>query len=101
MAKLYITEFAALAVESGRLLPAPMEPSLASQTVTIAGASAQSSAFNAATTVVELHTDAICSVLFGADPTAVATGRRMAAGETRYYAVPRGQSFKVATITNT
>jgi hypothetical protein len=46
-----------------------------------------------------VHTDAICSISFGSNPTATATKARMAAGQTEYYAV--NASDKVAVITNT
>jgi hypothetical protein len=60
-----------------------------------------SSAFNAATTYVRIHTDAICSISFGTAPTATTSTMRMVAGQTEYFAVPVGRSFKVAAITNT
>jgi hypothetical protein len=58
-----------------------------------------SAAFNAATKIVRLHTDAICSVAFGAAPVAAATNARLAAGATEYFGVSPGS--KVAVITNT
>jgi hypothetical protein len=48
---------------------------------------------------VVLHTDAICSIAFGPNPTAAATNMRMAANETRQFLVNVGD--KVAVITNT
>lgn len=102
MAVLYITEYATIAImQGGRVVQAPMEPPLAEQVVAIGGGSLQSIAFNAKTTFVELHTDAICSVSFGTNPTATATTRRMAANQTTDRGVPMGQAFKVAVITNT
>lgn len=99
MATLYISEYAVLPTDAnGRVLPLTQEPALAEQSVTIAGASAQSAAFNAATKYVMIHTDVACSVLFGANPTAVAASKRMAAGETRFHGVTPGH--KVAVITN-
>ena len=105
MATLYITEFQALG-QSG--MPtwgttngptqAAQQPPIAEQTVAI-GASTQSAAFNAATVLVRLHTDAICSVLFGTNPTATTASARLAAGQTEYFGVAPG--MKVAVITNT
>lgn len=100
MATLYVTEYSSLGLQSSGPAQAALEPENASQTVAIGGASAQSNAFGAATGVVRLHSDAICSVKFGTNPTAAATNRRMAANQTEYFAVPIGQSFKVAVITN-
>lgn len=90
MAVLYITEY---------LGPTAVDPPLAEQTVAIGGTSAQSSAFNANTRYIRIHTDAICSVLVGSNPTATATKKRMAAGQTEYVAV--AGAHKIAVITNT
>lgn len=99
MATLYITEYAEMAlVQNGQMGQMPMEPPLASQAVTIAGASAQSAAFNAKTKYVRLMTDTACAVLFGTNPTALTGNDRMAANTVEYHAVPVGKSFKVATI---
>lgn len=100
MASLYVTEFEEMPHTSGSKVQAAMQPELASSKVTIAGASAQSSAFNARTRFVRLHTDAICSVKFGTNPTATADHARMAAGSTEYFGVPQGAAYKVAVITN-
>lgn len=97
MATLYISEYADVAL-AGSIQIAP-EPPLAEQTVAIGGASAQSSAFGASTRIIRVHTDAICSVLVGADPTATAAKKRLAAGQTEYFAVAPGA--KIAVITNT
>ena len=102
MAVLYITEYAEMQIgPAGRAGQMPMEPPLAEQTVAIGGTSTASAAFNAKTRFVRLHTDAICSVLFGTAPTAAATNGRMAANQTEFRAVPLGASYKVAVITNT
>lgn len=102
MAVLYITEYATVAImQGGRIVQAPLEPPLAEQTLAIGGTSVASAAFQPGTSLVELHTDAICSVKFGTSPTATATNRRMAANQTTDRGVPMGQSFQVAVITNT
>lgn len=106
MAILYIREYVGVgmvgnATGQGQAFvaaPAPVEPALADQTVAIGGSSASSVAFNAKTNLVRLHTDAICSIAFGASPTASATTARMAANQTEYFVVLPGQ--KVAVITN-
>lgn len=111
MATLYITEFQALGQAglptngygpNGPTQAAQQPPVAADQTVAIAAGSASSAAFNAATVLVRLHTDAICSVLFGlpgATPTALTTSARMVAGQTEYFGVLPG--MKVAVIANT
>jgi hypothetical protein len=101
MTTLYITEYAQLMPSPvGGQGQMPMEPPLAEQTVAISGSSAQSNAFSAATRFIRLHTDSICSVEIGTNPTATASKGRMAANQTEYRGVPVGQSFKVAVITN-
>lgn len=100
MAVLYISEYDRQCIDYLRLsVPAPQEPSIAEQSVAIGGTSTQSSAFNAKTKFVRLHTDAICSVMFGANPTAVITAKRMAAGQTEFFGVRPGD--EVAVIANT
>ncbi len=103
MAFLYITEYATggLAQVGGTVMQVPHEPPLASQVIDITIGSEQSAAFNAATTLIRLHCDATCSVLFGADPTAAVTDGRMVANQTEFRNVPKGQSYKVAVIENT
>lgn len=100
MATLYVTEFNAIGLAGGGNLQvtAASQPPVAEQTVAISGLSTQSNAFNANTLFVRLHTDSICSIEFGATPTATATTARMAANQTEYFAVMPGQ--KVAVISN-
>ena len=71
MAKLYITEYAALGPggAGGTVAQIAYEPPIASQVVTFT-TTTQSSSFNAATKFVLIHTDAICSIEFGTSPTA-------------------------------
>src|ERR1700685_4308085 len=99
MAALYVTEFVEL--EQGparRVGQMSMQPPVAEQTVAIGGSSAQSNAFNALTRIVRVHTDSICSIEFGTNPTATATTARMAANQTEYFGVPVNQSYKIAVI---
>jgi hypothetical protein len=99
MAKLYITEHEFPRYFLGSPIPVLKSPPLVSQTVAIAGASAQSSAFNASTKIIAVHTDAICSIEFGSNPTATANSRRLAANSTEYFEVDA--ATKIAVITNT
>lgn len=98
MAKIYVTEHTRPTIYQGGLLPVAYMPPLATQTVAIGGASAQSAAFNSKTVMVAVHTDAICSIEFGSNPTATANSKRMAAGTTEYFEVT--PSHKIAVITN-
>ena|SRR5215475_6410900 len=97
MAKVYIAEFSAVYLQ-GQALPYPRVPPIAEQTVAIGATSVQSSAFNAATKLVQIETDAICSLAFGANPTATANNMRLAANDVRSFCVNAGD--KVAVITN-
>ncbi len=106
MAFLSITEFAELAIgPAGRVGSMGVQPPLAEQSIANGGATTQSAAFNAKTRFVRLHTDTICAIEFGINPTAVAAGAsgtaRMAANQTEYFAVPMGQNFKVAVVSST
>lgn len=96
MSILYITEYTSFTTAGF-----PSEPEVASQTVTVSGTTAASSAFSTQTNLVRLQCDGICSVLFGTAPTATTSKRRMTAGQTEYFTVPPGQLYKVAAITNT
>ena len=101
MATVYITEYDNMPLDvNARTVPIGLEPAVAYQTVAIGGASAQSSAFNSRTRFVRIATDAICSIKFGTNPTAVATETRLAANQTEFFGVFPGQSMKVAVITN-
>lgn len=100
MATLYVTEYAAPA-HIGGLFPVAKEPEITTQAVAYTGTAAASSAFASNTTLVRIHTDSICSILFGTAPTATTSKKRMVAGQTEYFAVPVGLSYKVSAIVNT
>lgn len=74
-------------------------PTVRGNNVVIGGGSLASSPFGANTTLIRVHTDAICSFVVGAPGvTALATDSRMVAGQTEYFAVAPGEV--IATITN-
>lgn len=97
MAKAYVTEFTALAT---RVTDAPIAqaPPVAEQTVTFT-TTTQSSAFNAATRFIRVHTDSICSIAIGSNPTATTSTMRMPADTIEYFGVTAGD--KIAFVTNT
>jgi hypothetical protein len=107
MATLYITEFSRTTVTgvtgpaSQTSTPAPLVPPVAEQAIALSGASAASAAFQNDTTLVMVSTDAPCCLAWGLDPTAVAGSQRMAANETRFYGVPKGEGLKLAAISTT
>lgn len=100
MSNLYISEYADVGHLPG-LIPAAAEPVIADQLVNFAGASVQSNAFQNATQVVRIHTDSICSIAFGKNPTATTSNKRFVAGQTEYFTVGGYSNFKVAVIANT
>lgn len=101
MPTLYISEYKEMAktITAKQDLAAAQEPAIATQAISISGASAQSAAFNADTRFVEIHTDAICSISFGSNPTATTAHKRMAANQTQFFGVV--PTHKVAVISNT
>lgn len=92
MASLYVAEY------NGTNEGSPNTPPIAEQVVTYTGTAAASTAFNARTTLIRVHTDAICSIAFGKAPVAVVTNARLVAGQTEYFAVGAGD--KISAITN-
>lgn len=104
MAVFYITEYAAVGLVPGTRIPVPQEPPIAEQTVAIGVGSTQSASFNVKTVLVRLHTDAICSKLVGANPTALATSGRMGVNTTEYIALDKqtgaDSALKIAVIQN-
>ena len=99
MATLYVAEFQSVGGTGNFVTQAAQTPADAEYTVAIGAVSAQSQAFGANTRFIRVHTDAICSITFGANPTATTSKPRLAAGNTEYFAVIPGQ--KLAVITNT
>lgn len=103
MAKLYITEFSGMAVDQSRHYVPIVDATRgvlenASSPITIAAGHAESAAFNAATTIIRVHTDAICSIFISAAGTAAAaTNARMAANSTEYFGVRAGDILSVIT----
>jgi hypothetical protein len=78
----------------------PEENKLTAQTaITATGTSAQSSAFAASTRIVCVQSDEAVYVAFGTNPTATANDYRLQAGGENFFAVARGQSWKVAVKT--
>lgn len=101
MPNLYITEFAQEGVDAqGRITPIAKMPSIAEQKVAFSS-SAQSAVLSDATTIVRLHSDGVCSVAFGTNPTATTGNMRLGIGQTEYFAVQPNSGLKIAAISNT
>lgn len=100
MATLYIAEFDQLLTDAnGNVVMAPHMPPLTEQTVAIGMSHAESSAFSGRTRFAQIHCDVICSISFGTSPAATTGNQRLAANETRFVGVNRGD--KVSVISNT
>jgi hypothetical protein len=96
MAVLYITEFERVGRDAeGHQMPLGVTPVVANQTVAIGSSSAQSAALNGKTRMVRIHTDAICHVAIGSNPTATTSLTRLAADQTEYFGVLPGTKIAV------
>jgi len=101
---LFISEYSGTAMKNAQTIGSVRQPSLADSQFTVSAASAQSPAFNAATSIVRLSvggdvSTGVC-LKFGTNPTAVATGGiRMSGGQSEYFVVNGGD--KVAAILST
>lgn len=102
MAKLFVTEFSDIAQTVRGSAPVASVVGYVEQTPVVIGAgSLQSAAFATTTILVRISTDAICSIAWGANPTATTNTMRMSADKDEYFFVPPGLSYKVAVIANT
>lgn len=99
MAKLYITEFKDYQRDGAVGMGLAKLPAITTQVLTISGSNAKSAALNANTRFVRVHTDAICHITAGDDPTATTGDARLAADQTEYFGVVPGQ--KLAVIAGT
>jgi hypothetical protein len=104
MSFLYITEYAHTGEQGGDPVQCAFVPQngpIAEQKIAIGGGSVSSAAFNTNTKLLRLHSDAICSILFGITPVATVASGRMAANQTEYFFVQPGNGMSVAVIANT
>ena len=99
MSTMYIAEYRDMPTVNGLFFPVAQEPALATQTVTVSGTSAQSTAFGANTKFIGVTCDGIFSYKIAADPTATTSHFRVPANTILYFGVIAGQ--KLAAITNT
>jgi hypothetical protein len=76
-------------------LPLVRWPPLATQVVAISGSSTQSNPFGGNTKIIRVHTDSICSVIVGPNPTATTSHPRFAASQTEYIEVNPGDQLAV------
>lgn len=100
MARLSIREYEHISAVARGIVPVGEEPAIASQSLTISGASNPSTAFNTRTRFVRIHTDVNCSLDWGTAPVAVAGSCDMVAGQTEYFGVVNASNIKVAVISS-
>jgi hypothetical protein len=98
MATLYVAEFPRADSEVRSHAQVAPCPPIKEDTVAIGVSSAQSEVFSEETRLIRVHADAICSIAFGANPTATSANMRLAAGQTEYFAVDPGA--RLAVISN-
>lgn len=98
---LFISEFSSRRNARDGMDPFPAQPAAVEQTIAVGAGSVQSAAFATATDLVRVTTDVVCSIRFGANPTATAGSMRLAAGTVDYFSVPAGQAHRIAVIVNT
>jgi hypothetical protein len=96
--KLYISEYAAVGAAQGTVAQVAAEPVLANQLLDFSGGVTSSAAFNAATSYIRVVCDTQCAVLFGTAPTATTSSKMLPALLPEYFAVPKGQSYKISVI---
>lgn len=95
MAKVYVSEYGGLAVGG---MQVGQEASLTEYTISLSSVAAVATqAIDAATTIIRIHTDAICSIALVTSTTGAATttNKRMAANATEYFGVKFGQHVTV------
>ena len=97
MAACYISEYATVGVPGpgpdGH--QSPLEPAQVEQVVGISGSPSQSAAFASSTKLVRVCVDSTCSILFGVNPTASTSQKRLAANQTEYFSVNAGHKLSV------
>lgn len=94
----YITEFA----DAGLSFPTVATQAPVAEQKIGPTTSTASAIFNVKTALVRLNTDTACTVSFaanGAVPVATTSSMRMAANQTEYFIVPRGQNYSLAALT--
>ena len=96
---LLITEYEELGrAASGDPVLAGRAPAITTQSVAIGGSSVQSSALAGKTRFVRLYAEAACHIDIGTNPTAVDDETKLGADSPEYFAIPEGDTWKIAVI---
>jgi hypothetical protein len=109
MAKLYIAEAANMTFLPNALGQMMPMPPAAEQTVAIGGGATQSAPFGSLwspplpldgrTIYLRVHTDSICSIAWGVNPTATTANMRLVTNQTEYFGARPG--YMLSVISNT
>ena len=94
MATLYVTEYSGFNTMAVLAAP-PLGSITADYSISITSGSTQTLAFQNTTKVVQIATDAACSIAYGDNPVAKISAHRLAANETRFYIVCGGKMLAV------
>lgn len=97
--KLYIREYSALGTQAqGDTPQIAKEPGQVDQVVDFTAGATQSAAFAGSTRFVRMWCDIQCTIVFGANPTAVVgTNMPMSAATVEYFGVVSGNKVSVVT----
>lgn len=97
---LYLTEYRKVASgDHGHAIQAGEEPPLAEDKLDIGPTSVKSNQFHKETRLIMVHTDSICHVAIGQEPTASTENRRLPADTTIFYGLK--ELSKLAVIEGT
>lgn len=100
MARLFIREYSTFAVDPNSGQAVGKEPGFDQPPVSIGASPVSSNAFQPSTKLIRLHTDSICSLVFGTpggpnSPVATTNNARWAANQTEYLFVNAGDAVSV------
>lgn len=100
MARLFIREYSTFAVDPNSGQAVGKEPGFDQPPVAISAGASPSNPFQPGTKLIRLHTDAICSLVFGTPggpnaPVATTNNARWAANQTEYVFVNAGDAVSV------
>lgn len=98
MANLYISEYAQPSASSAQD-QITVEPS--TDQVVVFTTTTQSTTLLPNTQLVRVHSDGICSIKVGVNPTATTSNKRLVAGQDLFFQIPLSSGFKIAAVTNT
>jgi len=98
MAKLWVKEYKVLGDDNRTHAQIPQEPGTDQTPVDFTSGEDKSAAFDEATKIVMLESDADCHIVFGEDPTATTDSEPLKAGVTKYKGVDKNSGLKVSVI---